>query len=467
MMRRLALFIALVTLLTTPEVFAAVGLTTVPVRDGVRLTIYNGVDLTLMQEYRTLVLRKGLNRIQYQWSGTLIDSTSLELRPLSRAGEIEVSDVVYPKGAPATLIWEVRSEVEGPVRFEISGFTSGLSWTADYSIRANAEETKADVEGFVAITNGSGEDYVGAEVRLVVGTVNLVETIRDLATQQVYQRTRTLEKRELAKERSVFADAPRASVTDAMPTAPMAGDFAALKAPVVESRRLADYHLFTISGTHGLSNGATTRVRALATTQPMALEVLCRVPFLQPRAETLYRFVNDAKHELPEGPLPEGTWHVFRTADAKSGQLAYAGRATHAYVPPGQKVELPLGVDPAIAVKQEHQWHRETGHQFNTDDRVTGWYVHDAYRFRLVNTRSIPVSVEYLVGTPGGEWKITGLEGERRDANTFRVQERVEQGRALELGPFVVTSAVGSVSDGKKLPAPPDAADLPRVQQRP
>lgn len=456
----------LVLLLLARPATAAIGLTTVPARDLVRLTIYNSVDLTLAQEYRTLVLRKGLNRIQYQWAGTLIDSTSLELRPLAHASEIEVADVIYPKGAPATLVWDVRSEFEGPVRFEISGFTSGLGWSADYVLRANPEETKADVEGFVSIVNASGEDYTGAEVRLVVGTVHLVENVRDLATNQLYQRRVPMERKDLLEKREVMMELDAAARPSA--AAPISeDDYAQLQAPVVESRRFGDYHLFTIGGTHALANGATTRLRALATKEAMPLEVLYRVPFRQNRADKLYRFVNDEAHQLPLGPLPEGAWHVFRVAEARTGQLSYSGRTSQPYVPPNQKVELLLGVDPGVAVRQSHEWRRETNHHQNTEGRVDGWCLHDAHRFKLVNTKPIPVSVEYLVTTPGGEWKITGLAGERRDDTTYRVQARVEVGAAFELGPFVITSRVGA-SDGRRgLPDPPDAAKFPRITAKP
>ena len=36
-------------------------------------------------------------------------------------------------------------------------------------------------EGFVRVTNNSGEEYEDAQVRLVVGTINLVEKIAQLA----------------------------------------------------------------------------------------------------------------------------------------------------------------------------------------------------------------------------------------------------------------------------------------------
>ena len=46
---------------------------------------------------------------------------------------------------------------------------------------ANEDETKLNVTGYVRVTNNSGELYDNAQTRLVVGKINLVEKIADLA----------------------------------------------------------------------------------------------------------------------------------------------------------------------------------------------------------------------------------------------------------------------------------------------
>jgi len=71
-----------------------VDLATLPPRDSVQLTIYNSEDLTLVRETRSLTLKTGLNRIQYSWAGTLIDPTSVEIRPLEKADQIEILDTL-------------------------------------------------------------------------------------------------------------------------------------------------------------------------------------------------------------------------------------------------------------------------------------------------------------------------------------------------------------------------------------
>ena len=57
----------------------------------------------------------------------------------------------------------------------------GITWAADYVGIANEDETKINLTGYVRVTNGSGEQYDNAQTRLVVGKINLVEKIADLA----------------------------------------------------------------------------------------------------------------------------------------------------------------------------------------------------------------------------------------------------------------------------------------------
>jgi hypothetical protein len=434
---------------------AAVGLVTVPERDVVRMTIYNAVDLTLIQEARTLILKKGINRVQYQWAGTLIDATSVELRALDQANKIEVLGVVYPPNAPATLIWEIESQIEGAAKFEISYFTSGLTWGADYVLRAAPDERTAELDGWVSVTNNSGENYPKVDVRLVVGSINLVEQIRDLATNQIQERTRRVARDELKlKGRAVMMAAPAAAVAFGR------AEMSDAKAPEVVSARLGDYHIFSVSGVQQVINGATTRFQAITTKEPMKLEVLYRVGFQTDFAQKLYRFLNDKEHQLPDGPLPEGQWQVFRVTDAKTRALSYSGATTSVYIPPAQKVELDLGVDPAIAIKQVHEWHGETNHHYDNNGRVDAFTTHDRYRFRLVNTKTIPVSLEYLVNG-NGNWTIEGLTGEKRDQSTYRHQAKIDAGKVLELGPFTISTRIGEPVPGVK---PPDIQPLPKIQ---
>src|SRR3989475_11525098 len=162
---------------------ARVNVVTLPGRDSVQLTIYNSVDLTLVRETRVLTFRKGLNRLEFSWANTLIDPTSVELRALTHADQVDVLDVSFPPRVTNTLEWRIQSEFAGEVAVEIRYFTSGISWAADYVVEADKGEKLMELAGHVRVSNNSGEDYENTQIRLVVGVIRLVEDIAQLARQ--------------------------------------------------------------------------------------------------------------------------------------------------------------------------------------------------------------------------------------------------------------------------------------------
>ena len=160
---------------------AAVDLVTLPTRDATQLTIYNSEDITMVREHRLLTVKEGVNRIQFSWANTLIDPTSIEFRILDQQDKVDLVDTTFPAGRNDALQWNIKSQIAGKVPVEIRYFTSGITWAADYVGIANEDETKINLTGYVRVTNGSGEVYDNAQTRLVVGKINLVEKIADLA----------------------------------------------------------------------------------------------------------------------------------------------------------------------------------------------------------------------------------------------------------------------------------------------
>ena len=160
---------------------AAVDLVTLPTREGTQLTIYNSEDITMVREHRLLTVKEGVNRIQFSWANTLIDPTSIEFRILDQQDKVDLVDTTFPAGRNDALQWNIKSQMAGKIPVEIRYFTSGITWAADYVGIANEDETKLNVTGYVRVTNASGEVYDNAQTRLVVGKINLVEKIADLA----------------------------------------------------------------------------------------------------------------------------------------------------------------------------------------------------------------------------------------------------------------------------------------------
>ena len=86
----------------------------------------------LVRETRKVTFKPGANPLQFSWANTLIDPTSVELRFRHRPDKLDVLDTTFPHDKPQMLYWNVQSEIDGEATIEITYFTSGISWSADY-----------------------------------------------------------------------------------------------------------------------------------------------------------------------------------------------------------------------------------------------------------------------------------------------------------------------------------------------
>ena len=273
-MKPMLLTATAVLLLAGPAAARDIDLVTLPPRDAVQLTIYNSEDLTLVKETRSITFKKGLNQLQFSWANTLIDPTSVYFRPVEHEDQIEVLDTTFPGDRPQVLLWNIQSGFEGQARVEVSYFTSGISWNADYVMITNPDETQAAFDGYVTVTNNSGEDYPDAQVRLVVGVVNLVEKIEQLARQgPVYEaRNRHLAFRR-AVEKAEAADA--LVVTASGARGGFDGGAGRSVAPKVVKEGLSEYFIFTVEGTQTITNGWSRRMVSFRAAQ-VPFEILYR-----------------------------------------------------------------------------------------------------------------------------------------------------------------------------------------------
>jgi len=324
-----------------------VDLVTLPPRDAVQLTIYNSEDLTLVKERRAITFKKGVNRLQFSWAGTLIDPTSVYFRPLEHEGEIEVSDTTFPADRPQVLIWNVESKFEGQVAVEVSYFTSGISWSADYVMVTDAAEARAALDGYVTVANNSGEDYEGAQVRLVVGVINLVEKIAQLAQAGPVSENRLKDMR----EREVLRAVDKAEKAAAMPAEAPAAPPAREAAPKIVKEGLSEYFIFTVEGEQTVKNGWSQRMVSFRA-KDVPFEVIYRYRPHQygPRPVRFFILANDADHKMGESPLPDGIIRVFRE-NGRDGLNFYVAQQVK-YIPIKEKVELNVGKDDQIVYER-------------------------------------------------------------------------------------------------------------------
>jgi hypothetical protein len=357
------LFLMLVVAAATPAL-AAVDLVTLPTREGTQLTIYNSEDITMVREHRLLTVKEGVNRIQFSWANTLIDPTSIEFRILDQQEKVDLIDTTYPAGRNDALQWNIKSQMAGKIPVEIRYFTSGITWAADYVGIANEDETKLNLTGYVRVTNNSGELYDNAQTRLVVGTINLVEKIADLATRP----SPSNEKMPVIAAWARIPEKKRAAVQTELRHAIARGEESGQEeSPVhrpkeVIKQGLSEYFLFTIEGREDIKDKEPKRLVALKAAD-VPLECIYKLTDRDGGQQftKFYRFKNQklldeqgkekklsAMENLGLSPLPNGTVRLF--SEYKSKDLAYVGGTETKYVPIGDRVEVNVGPDKDITI---------------------------------------------------------------------------------------------------------------------
>jgi len=371
-----------------------IDLVTLPPRDAVQLTIYNSEDLTLVKETRSITFKKGLNRLQFSWANTLIDPTSVYFRPLGEEAEqIEVLDTTFPGDRPQVLIWNVESAFEGQARVEVSYFTSGISWRADYVMITDPAETQATFDGYVTVDNRSGEDYPQAQVRLVVGVVNLVEKIQQLAQRGLVELERAAD-RDLARKKAARL------VFDAAEAAPAAPEEAKAP-PKIVKEGLSEYFIFTVEGAQTVRNGWSRRMVSFRAAE-VPFEILYRYRPHQygPKPVRFFLLANDEEHKMGTSPLPDGIIRVFR--QNQGGGLNYYTTQSTKYIPIAEKVELNGGTDDSIVYERKvFDVARDSFLYDGKPPRVVGWDETRTWQEEIRNYRARPITMEIRHVLPG------------------------------------------------------------------
>jgi hypothetical protein len=447
-----------VVVITAGSALAAVDLVTLPTREGTQLTIYNSEDITMVREHRLLTVKEGVNRIQFSWANTLIDPTSIEFRILDQQDKVDLVDTTFPSGRNDALQWNIKSQIAGKVPVEIRYFTSGITWAADYVGIANEDETKLNVTGYVRVFNNSGELYDNAQTRLVVGTINLVEKIADLA-------------------RRPPPGPPVPAATPAAPPPPVerpAEKRAAFGAAVQEAERqaaqkpeapkevvkqgLSEYFLFTIEGREDIKDNEPKRLVALKVAE-VPLECLYKLTDRDGEGQftKFYRFKNvklldeqgkekklSAMENLGLSPLPNGMVRLF--SEYKNKDLAYVGGTETKYVPIGDRVEVNVGLDKDITIHRRlkdqqtanvvvRQYKRRLDDKFVLYYDLTDYDETQFFEEEIVSGKPVDAKAEVerqfdasvVLWGPDGQPKDWGSNAEGAYVDLHQVPGRVER----------------------------------------
>jgi len=410
----------------TGGAWAKVDLSTLPERETVQLTIYNSADLTLVRESRPLTVKEGENSLQFSWENTLIDPTSLEMTPKAHAAEIDISELVYPARVRNMGLWKVQSEVSGKVPVEITYLTSGLSWRAFYMGTLRPDEKAMRLEGYVVVTNNSGEDYENAQTRLIVGKVHILDQIAELARRQYPYGS------PVQVPSAQPAAAPARRVLSRSAVAEMADmDVMAAKPREIQKEGLSEYFLYTIEGTETIATGWSKRLPSFAAD---AVPVVNLYKYEEERyggqVIRFLSFANDAEHKLGDTPIPGGVLKVYRDV-GEAGHLSYEGQSAFKYIPVGEDVELNLGAAADVVVEPKLMEVATENYRFDNKGSVSGWDDVQRWRIEVRNTRDVAVKVEIRRNFPTSYWKLDN-EGQ---VGVYEVEDMDTVKYTLELEP--------------------------------
>ena len=426
-----------------------VDLSTVPARNTVQLTIYNSEDITLVRETRIVTFKKGVNPLQFSWANTLIDPSSVELHFLTQADKLEVVDTTFPHAKPQMLYWNVQSEIDGEAKIQITYFTSGITWSADYICIADKDEQQMSLDGFVRVHNNSGEEYEHAQVRLVVGTINLVEKIAQLAqipladVSGMDRDSRETYRLKAAKDAlMVPANGPAGAAAPAAEAAP------APKEIIKEG--LSEYFIYSIEGTETVNNGWSKRMRSFeGQTVPFKIEYRYRPQEYGEQLVRMYLLKNDKESKLGTTPLPDGVVRVFR--DNGRDGLSYLTQQAVKYIPIGDKIELNLGVDPEVIfeliklrvfrsdltlqIHGTNEFRKIGGDGAFKEENASlvGWTDHEVFSQRIRNYTGKSINVEVRHTLPGHIIFKSQLEPKLHDYQTVEFKSTVAAGKKVDL----------------------------------
>jgi len=408
-------------------------LVTLPQRDSVQLTIYNSEDLTLVRERRTLSFKQGNNRLQFSWANTLIDPTSVEFHPVGKDAQdaLEVLDTSYPAESHEMLIWTIACTKPAGYSVEISYFTSGISWSAEYTGIVDAAESSVDLTAYVTVTNNSGEEYENAQVRLVVGVIHMVERIIDLAQPRQQGAPRPMPPAELEDLERMAEDEMNEDPGTGME-----------KPKEIQKAGLSEYYIYTVEGTETIPNRWSKRLRSF-TVQDVPLKTVYRLEpdKFGPLFTKVLEFKNDEEHKLGKEPLPDGLIRLYK--DAGQGRLGYMGTLASKYIPKNEEVKINVGPDAECTLKEKRLSLRKKDLTLNRWNQLEGWTTVEEFELEVRNFRGREVEVE-IHRSMQGDFDFESDAGfEKHDADTQKVHFTLKAGEQRKLA-FKVTTRNGT-----------------------
>ena len=280
-----------------------------------------------------------------------------------------------------TLDWTINTDHAGPLNAELGYVTSGITWKADYNIVAPETGDDVDLVGWITIDNETGHTFDNANIKLMAGDVNKVQSV--------------------GTGYMVLADAVSAT-----------GSTAA----TVQEKAFDDYHLYTLNRPTTLRDRETKQVEFTA-----ASHVHSKIVYVydgaqldnswtydnvsnqptygtgsNPKIWSMREIVNSEANHLGI-PLPKGRMRFYRKE--ADGQLEFTGENEIDHTPKDETLRIYTGNSFDL-----------TGERKQTDYHVEpfGHTADEGFSIKVRNHKKTPATVhvvEHLYR--GRNWTIS------------------------------------------------------------
>jgi len=289
--------------------------------------------------------------------------------------------------AKPTLVWLVDSAAPHQT-VEVTYLTQNLNWSADYVLVVDDSDKKGELTGWVTLVNNSGASYKNAQLKLVAGDVNRVQS----------------------------------QVSDA----PMGGMMAkSARAEQFQEQGLFEYHLYELQRPTNVLQNEQKQVNLLSAA---GIGVNKKLIFfgqqywfrgnygqvLSNQKVGVYLDIQNSEQNHLGMPLPKGTLRVYK-AD-KSGAKQFVGEDAIDHTPRDEKLRVKMGeAFDVVGDRKQTEWRK-----LGTCASESTWEI------EIRNHKDSAVEVEDYEPV-GGDWTIlsSSQPPEKKDASTFTFAVKV------------------------------------------
>ena len=254
---------------------------------------------------------------------------------------------------------------------EATYLTGGIGWRADYVAVLSADDSKADLSGWVTIDNQSGASYENASLKLVAGDVHRAQPER-------------------------------------FPTAMMVDDMSvrsAGKEAQFQEESFFEYHLYTLERLATVKDRQTKQISLLSAedvkvkktfvVQPQYAYWFARAADVEKPKVGVYVSLDNAKKNGMGMPLPKGIVRVYKK-DSKS-ELQFIGEDRIDHTPEDETIRIKMGDAFDVVVERV---------QTNFEVLSSGHLYRSSYKVTVRNHKAEDIAVQ-VVELLTGDWTIT------------------------------------------------------------